>query len=130
MSDISSTEAASIVRRARTLARLSQRELATRAGTAQPSVARIEAGRTSPTMDTLVRLVEAAGFQLRIDLSERTQDDAIIEAYKRDIDRTLLRENLKKSAEQRVQSLTALSRFAREARRAGQAAKRAARGRR
>jgi hypothetical protein len=81
-------------------------------------------------MDTLVRLVEAAGFQLRIDLSERTQDDAIIEAYKRDIDRTLLRENLKKSAEQRVQSLTALSRFAREARRAGQAAKRAARGRR
>jgi hypothetical protein len=45
--------------------------------------------------------------------------DPVIEAYKRDLDRTLLRENLKKSVEERVASLIALHRLAGEARRAG-----------
>jgi transcriptional regulator with XRE-family HTH domain len=43
---------------------LSQRELARRAGTAQSVVARIEAGTTSPTWETLTRLLAAAGFDL------------------------------------------------------------------
>ncbi len=47
---------------------LSQRALARRAGTAQSVVARIELGTTSPTTDTLGRLVEAAGFELRMSL--------------------------------------------------------------
>jgi hypothetical protein len=41
--------------------------------------------------------------------------DAVIEAYKRDIDRTLLRENLRKTPEERVRALMALQRFAEEA---------------
>ena len=45
--------------------------------------------------------------------------DAVIEAYKRDIDRTLLRENLKLTPEQRLRKLTELQRFAAELRRAG-----------
>jgi hypothetical protein len=45
--------------------------------------------------------------------------DPVVEAYKRDIDRTLLRENLKKTPEERVRSLMALQRFAAEARAAG-----------
>jgi hypothetical protein len=45
--------------------------------------------------------------------------DRVIESYKRDIDRTLLRENLRKTPTERVRSLIALQRLAEEARRAG-----------
>jgi hypothetical protein len=45
--------------------------------------------------------------------------DPVIEYYKRDIDLTLLRENLRKTPTERVQSLMALQRLAEEARRAG-----------
>lgn len=112
---------------ARRSAGMSQRELAARAKTTQAAVARIERGQTSPTLNTLARLINAAGFDLHIELAAPQQTDAIIEAYKRDIDRSLLRENLKKTVDQRVRSLTALARFAREARRAGHAARQAAR---
>jgi hypothetical protein len=54
--------------------------------------------------------------------------DPVIEAYKRDLDRTLLRENLKKSVEERIASLTALMRLADEARRAGRATSRSESG--
>lgn len=48
--------------------------------------------------------------------------DPVIEAYKRDLDRTLLRENLKKSVEERLAALVALQHLADEARRAGREA--------
>jgi hypothetical protein len=48
--------------------------------------------------------------------------DPVIEAYKQHIDRTLLRENLHKTPEQRVRTLMALQRLAAEARRAGRSA--------
>jgi len=51
---------AALLREARTRAGLSQRQLAKRAGTAQSVVARIEGGQTSPTWDTLERLLAAA----------------------------------------------------------------------
>lgn len=44
--------------------------------------------------------------------------DPVIEAYKKDVDRTLLRENLKRSPDERLQNLVALQRLAAEARRA------------
>jgi transcriptional regulator with XRE-family HTH domain len=47
---------------------LSQRALARRARTAQSVVARIESGDTSPSFDTLLRLLHAAGFELRTEL--------------------------------------------------------------
>jgi hypothetical protein len=47
--------------------------------------------------------------------------DPVVEAYKRDIDRTLLRANLRKTPEQRVRALMALQHLAAEARRAGRA---------
>lgn len=47
------------------------------------------------------------------------EPDPVIEAYKRDIDRTLLRENLRRSVDERVRNLMALQRLAEEARRAG-----------
>ncbi len=126
MSDIARA-AARLLMQARKSAGMSQRELADRAKTTQAAVARIEGGRTSPALNTLARLINAAGFDLHIELAARPQTDAIIEAYKRDIDRSLLRENLKKTVDQRVRGLTALARFAREARRAGRAARHAVR---
>ena len=44
--------------------------------------------------------------------------DPVIEAYKKDVDRTLLRENLKRSPAERLQNLVALQRLAEQARRA------------
>jgi len=47
------------------------------------------------------------------------QPNPIIETYKKDIDRTLILENLKLTAEQRILKLMALQRFAQELRHAG-----------
>ncbi|HLG22172.1 MAG TPA: hypothetical protein VI382_05095 [Candidatus Manganitrophaceae bacterium] len=47
------------------------------------------------------------------------EPDPVIERYKRDIDRTLLRENLKLTVEERFRKLIRLQRFAEELRRAG-----------
>ena len=45
--------------------------------------------------------------------------DPVIEAYKKDVDRTLLRENLKRTVEERFLALMELQRFAEELQRAG-----------
>lgn len=45
--------------------------------------------------------------------------ELIIELYKRDVDRTLIRENLRKSPEERLRALEDLQRFAEEVRDAG-----------
>ena len=49
---------------------------------------------------------------------------SVVEAYKKDIDRTLIRENLKLTVRQRFEKATALARFADELRRAGREARR------
>ena len=48
---------------------LAQRDLAARAHTSQSVVARIERGQTNPSVETLDRLLAAAGFELRKTLS-------------------------------------------------------------
>jgi hypothetical protein len=48
--------------------------------------------------------------------------DSVIEDYKKDIDRTLLRENLRLTVEERFRKLMAMQRFAEELRRAGRRA--------
>jgi hypothetical protein len=40
--------------------------------------------------------------------------DPVIEAYKKDVDRTLLRENLRKSVDERLRSLAEMQEFGRE----------------
>ena len=45
----------------------------------------------------------------------------MVEAYKRHVDRTLLRQNLRRSVTERVENLIALQELAAEARRAGRA---------
>lgn len=50
------------------------------------------------------------------------EPDPVIEAYKKDVDRTLLRENLKLTVEERLRNLMRLQRFAEEMRAAGRRA--------
>ncbi len=70
---------------------MSQRDLARSAGVSQPAIARIERGAVSPGIDTLERLLASAGATLEI-------------ATKRGagVDRTLIREALERSAEERI----------------------------
>jgi hypothetical protein len=51
-------------------------------------------------------------------MSQR-RPDPVIEAYKAGIDRTLVRENLRRTPQERIDNLVALQRFAAEVRRAG-----------
>ena len=51
-------------------------------------------------------------------MSTPFESDPVIEAYKKDVDRTLIRENLKLTFEERLANLEALQKFAIEIRRA------------
>ena len=53
----------------------------------------------------------------------RLQPDPVIEAYKKDVDRTLIREHLRLTVEQRFEELMRLQEFAEELQRAGKNAK-------
>jgi predicted RecB family endonuclease len=48
----------------------------------------------------------------------RSSIDDIIDVYKRDVDRTLIRERLKRTVEERLEDLMEFQRFAEEMRRA------------
>jgi hypothetical protein len=51
-----------------------------------------------------------------------TPSDPVVEAYKRHVDRSLIRESLRRSVEERLEALMRLQEFAAELRRAGRAA--------
>ena len=65
-----SSLAGNLLRLARVKAGLTQGELAERAGVAQSLISAYENGRRQPTVPTLSRLLEAAGFDLRMRLEE------------------------------------------------------------
>jgi hypothetical protein len=58
-------------------------------------------------------------------MKERAAEDRdpVVEAYKKDVDRTLIRENLKLTVEERFLKAMAHMRFAEEMRRAGREAR-------
>lgn len=64
-----------LVREARLRARLTQRELAERAGTTQSAIARLESGRTRPTFETVLGLLRHCGMDLDVMLVERDDSD-------------------------------------------------------
>ena len=49
------------------------------------------------------------------------EPDPVIEFYKKDVDRTLIRENLRLTPEERLNKLMRMQKFAEELRRAGRA---------
>jgi transcriptional regulator with XRE-family HTH domain len=115
--------AAPIVRFVREHAGLSQRALAERAETTQAVVARIESGDTNPSVESLRRLVEAAGYELRLTVVERRTSDPVVDAYKPGVDQTLLIEQLRKTPQQRIESLISAERTTAAFRQAGREAR-------
>lgn len=110
--------ASQLILHARERAELSQADLAARAGTSQSAIARLESGTANPSMETLTRILEAAGFSLRLSLDPLVPDDPVSAAYRRDIDRTLLRENLRRSVDERLEGLHSMAELSNELRRA------------
>lgn len=76
-----STWAGNLIRLARRDSGLSQRELARLAGTSQAAIAAYEGGRRSPTLETLARIVRAAGRDLRIRLEAADDHDEWLARY-------------------------------------------------
>jgi len=103
------TTAAELLRQARTRAGLSQRALAQRAGTAQSAIARIESGLTSPTWDTLQRLLAAVDLEIHAAVEPRV---VVGSHMLDDVPRIL-----SLTPEQRLEELKNFSRFLYEARR-------------
>jgi uncharacterized protein len=60
--------AGALIREARLGARLSQADLARRAGVAQPVISAYESDRREPSLVTLAKLIEATGYRLAVEL--------------------------------------------------------------
>jgi transcriptional regulator with XRE-family HTH domain len=103
-----------LLREARSRAGISQRDLAHRAATSQSVVARIERGQTSPSLETLQRLLAAAGFELWGKLTQPSMDPPYVDpSLMDDIPRILLL-----SPEARLLEVANVTRFISEGRRA------------
>ncbi len=55
-----------LIRMARREAGITQQALATRAATSQAAISAYESGRRSPSVDTLCRILAAAGFEVQM----------------------------------------------------------------
>lgn len=86
---------------------MTQADLATRVATTQSAVARWEAGGSTPSLETLRRIVEACGFELRYAITERDPGEW-----------SLAQHNLSLTHEQRLDQLVRTVAFARAGREA------------
>ena len=66
-----------LIRMARRDAGLTQSELAARAKTSQAAISAYESGRRSPSVETLCRVLAAAGFEVRMRLTSPDTHDAM-----------------------------------------------------
>jgi transcriptional regulator with XRE-family HTH domain len=85
-------EPATLIRRARTDAGLTQQQLAGRLGVSQAALARLERPGANPTVATLERVLRAAGRRLDLRLARARSS----------VDETLLREALRLEPAERV----------------------------
>ena len=101
--------AASLLKEGRSSFGRSQRYVARKADTAQSVVARVELGETSPTWDTLMRLIRATGHTLRVTVERiPVADKSILD----DVPRIL-----RMTPEQRLEEVAEVSRFMAEVKR-------------
>jgi transcriptional regulator with XRE-family HTH domain len=75
---VTPSAAAGLLQLARLKAGLSQRELAVRAGVAPTMISAYERDKRQPTLETLLRLLKAAGFELRMHLVEYDPHDDVL----------------------------------------------------
>ena len=98
------------LRQARRAAGLTQRDLANRAGVAQPAIARIESGGVVPRVDTLDHLLRACGHNLQVATRAGTGVD-------RSVIRQLLRLTPRERLDLAVTEARNLDRFVKASRR-------------
>ena len=67
-----------LIRQARVSAGLTQRELARRLGTHQPVISRWESESSRPDFDSVIRAVEACGFDLHVELRSVDHDTVLV----------------------------------------------------
>lgn len=79
-------DAATLIRRARRQAGLTQAALAKRAGITQPVVAAYETGRREPTLPTLRKLLSAAWYGLDLSLRRKLTDQQVAEELRAVLD--------------------------------------------
>jgi predicted transcriptional regulator len=90
------TEAARLLRHARKRAGLTQRALAAKAGVAQSYVARVESGRTDPTVSSLSKLLRACETTLEA-----------LPGSGEGVDRSLIRSMLARTPAERLETVAA-----------------------
>jgi transcriptional regulator with XRE-family HTH domain len=106
-------ETGELIRQARERHGLSQKRLALRAGTDQAAISRIERGETSPSPETIERLMAAMGERL----SMRS------EPVERDYDPLHMRATLERTPEERLRLAISWNRLAGRLTQAGQRAR-------
>jgi transcriptional regulator with XRE-family HTH domain len=79
--DRSPTVASGLIRLARIKGALTQAQLANKAGVDQQVVSAYETGRREPTLPTLMKLLSAAGFELRLHLEPLDDHDDSLDAF-------------------------------------------------
>jgi transcriptional regulator with XRE-family HTH domain len=85
-----------LIREARREAKLTQTELAERAGTTQSTIARLERGGGNPTFETLERVLHAAGHRLEL---------SAVHQGLTTVDESLIRQQLALSPAERLRAL-------------------------
>ncbi|GBE24286.1 helix-turn-helix protein [bacterium BMS3Bbin02] len=86
MSTVEEQVAGSLLRLARLRLGLSQTAFADLVGIAQPTLSAYESGRRQPTMPTLLRMLDRAGLELRLDLVERDDHDRVLAEWEQTLD--------------------------------------------
>ena len=105
-----------------------------RAATGPDSLPESTAGRKSPRALRRARRITpldaASSARDNEDVAERAElqwvslePDPVIETYKRDVDRTLIRENLKLTPDERIKKMISVLRFVEEVRRTSKSGK-------
>jgi transcriptional regulator with XRE-family HTH domain len=95
------THAAQLLRDVRRRHGLTQAQLAARARTSQAAISRIERGLVSPSVVTLAELLHLMGEELELDATPVDHG----------LDLTLIRENLKRTPDERIDFMVAFSNF-------------------
>ncbi|HEX6393093.1 MAG TPA: helix-turn-helix domain-containing protein [Acidimicrobiales bacterium] len=101
--------ASQLIREARRRGGLSQAEMARRLATTQSVIARLEAGKTEPSLERVREIVEAAGLTLRFELVNADVNSA---------DWAAIARNLTLGPEERWDKAVASARFVQAGRRA------------
>ncbi len=86
MNAIDDQFAGALLRLARTRAGLTQRAFADLIGVAQPTLSAYESGKRQPTLPTLLSMLRRAGMDLRLEVVEADDHDAVLAEWEATLD--------------------------------------------